>query len=69
MGLKVIDGTPTAISKYLREEKMNVSINQCKKIVEGKFEEIKIYLKELDNELLNEVAGEMRKYLAQYSTI
>jgi len=48
---------------------MNVSINQCKKIVEGKFEEIKIYLKELDNELLNEVAGEMRKYLAQYSTI
>lgn len=69
MGLKIIDGTPTAISKYLREEKMNVSINQCKKIVEGKFEEIKIYLKELDNELLNEVAGEMRKYLAQYSTI
>ena len=46
---------------------MNPTINQCKKIVEGKFEELKIYLHELDNELRLEVANEMRRYLASYS--
>lgn len=46
---------------------MNLTANQCKKIVEGKFEEIKIYLHELDNKLRYEVANEMRRYLANYS--
>ncbi len=44
------------------------TINQAKKIVEGKFEEIKIYFNELDNELKIDVANEMRRYLSQYST-
>lgn len=45
------------------------SVAQSEKIIEGQFEEIKAHLRMLDNEVRTKIANEMRKYLAQYSTI
>lgn len=44
------------------------TIEQSKKIIEGKFEEIKAHLERLDNESMIEVANKMRQSLAQHST-